>query len=99
MELKIIPYISEKTYAHSTNGVYTFKVPKVANKLSVAEAVAKQFNVKVESVNVIIRKGKVKQTYRKGGKPVIGRLNDSKKAYVKLAKGEKIAAFEQKEAK
>lgn len=98
MELKIIPHISEKTYAQSQANVYTFKVPVTANKATVAQAVATQYDVKVESVQIVIAKGKVKQTFRTG-KAVKGRRIDVKKAYVRLAEGSKIAMFEQEEAK
>lgn len=95
MELKIIPYISEKTYIEAAAGMYTFKVPTGASKERIANAISKQFGVKVVSVNTTLTKGKIKQSYRKGGKPVIGKRNDVKKAYVRLAQGDKIAAFEQ----
>lgn len=95
MELKVIPYISEQSYVQAATGTYTFKVPKTANKERIADAIAKQFSVTVVSVNISLIKGKVKQSYRKGGKPVIAKRADVKKAYVRLAEGDKIAAFEQ----
>ncbi|HEU5187699.1 MAG TPA: 50S ribosomal protein L23 [Candidatus Saccharimonadales bacterium] len=95
MELKIIPLISEQSYAQAQTGTYTFGVPKTATKERIAKAIAAQFNVTVTSVNTNTVKGKVKQSYRKGGRPVIGKRADVKKAYVRLAEGEKIAAFEQ----
>jgi len=98
MELKIIPHISEKTYAKSQSNVYVFKAPATANKQQIADAVTKQYDVKVEDVNIVIAKGKVKTSYR-GGKPVIGKRRDVKKAYVRLAEGSKIAMFEQEETK
>jgi large subunit ribosomal protein L23 len=94
MELKIIPHISEKTYAQSQNNVYVFKAPATANKQLIADAVAKQYDVKVEEVKIVIAKGKVKLTYR-SGKPVKGQRRDVKKAYVRLAEGSKIAMFEE----
>jgi large subunit ribosomal protein L23 len=98
MDLKIIPHISEKTYAQSQNNVYVFRVPGTANKQLVADAVTKQYDVKVEDVNIIIAKGKAKLSYRRG-KPVKGKRNDVKKAYVRLAEGSKIAMFDQEETK
>lgn len=95
MELKIIPLMSEQSYAQAADGTYTFEVPKTATKERIAKAVAAQFSVKVVSVNTTLVKGKVKQSYRKGGKPVTGKRVDVKKAFVRLAEGDKIAAFEQ----
>lgn len=95
MELKIVPRISEKSYAQAAAGMYVFQVPITANKAQVATAVAKQFDVTVVDVNLLLSKGKVKRAYRKGGAPVKGKKRDIKKAYVRLAEGQKIAAFEQ----
>ena len=97
MELKIIPRMSEKTVGLAeTKTTYTFDVPKTANKQQVAAAVSAQYGVTVVSVNIAIAKGKVKQSYRKGGRPVMARRTDVKKAYVRLAEGQEIAAFKPK---
>jgi large subunit ribosomal protein L23 len=93
MELKVIPRMSEKSYQQSQNGMYIFTVPIKATKQQIGDAVAKQFDVKVETVNVIVAKGKVKKSYRKGGQPVEGRRKDVKKAYVRLAEGNSIPVF------
>ena len=98
MELKLIPRISEKTVSQAAAGVFTFDAPTSANKQQIADAVAKQFDVHVVDVKTNVAKGKVVRRYRRG-KPVIGQRVDRKKAYVTLAEGEKIAAFEQQEAK
>ena len=88
------PRISEKAYGLSqVNNVYVFQVPNDANKLTVAEAVAAQFEVTVLSVNISNTKGKVKRTYRKGGRPTTGQRSDVKKAYVTLKDGDSIAVF------
>lgn len=102
MELTIIPRMSEKTVGHATVGMYTFEVPVTATKQMIAQAVAKQYGVKVVSVNTATTEGKVKRSYRKGGNPVVGKRTDVKKAFVRLAEGDKITAFDQatdKEAK
>lgn len=93
MELKVIPRMSEKSYQQSQNGMYIFNVPIKATKQQIADAVAKQFEVKVVTVNVTVAKGKVKKSYRKGGQPVTGRRKDVKKAYVRLAEGNSIPVF------
>jgi large subunit ribosomal protein L23 len=87
--------MSEKSYALSQQAdVYVFKVPKSANKLMVAKAVADQFKVSVTAVNMTVIKGKAKRSPRKNGRPVLGRASDLKKAYVSLKKGDKLPIFD-----
>lgn len=87
--LILTPKISEKSIAQAEAGVYVFEVPTATNKIEVTKAVEASFKVKVEEVRMIIVKGKVK-TFR-GTKGV---QKDTKKAMVKLAKGQTIALFE-----
>lgn len=92
--LVLKPRISEKAYGLSQERrTYVFDVPKEANKLTVAEAVAAQFEVTVEGVNITIIKGKAKRTVRKGGRPVAGRQKDTKKAYVVLKEGDSLPVY------
>lgn len=93
MDLKVIPRMSEKSYQQSQNGIYIFDVPTTATKQQIADSIAKQFSVSVKTVNVILSKGKVKKSYRKGGQPVIGKRRNVKKAYVRLAEGNSIPVF------
>ena len=92
--LPLIPHISEKAYGQSQTHTYVFKVPSTANKQQVAAAVATQYSVKVADVRVVISKGKLKRTIRKG-KPVEGRRTDTKKAYVTLVEGDSIKIFDE----
>jgi large subunit ribosomal protein L23 len=86
--------VSEKTYGLSQmHNTYVFEVPKDANKLTVAQAVAAQFKVTVEDVNISNLKGKAKRTVRKGGRPVAGRDVDVKKAFVTLKAGDSLPIF------
>ncbi len=80
------PVVSEKTTlaAEESNQV-AFKVIKDANKAEIRAAVEKMFDVKVENVCVLNVKGKTKRA-RHG----MGRRNDWKKAYVRLAAGQEI---------
>lgn len=96
VELTLIPRASEKTYAMAQTNTYVFNVPLSANKQQIAQAVAKQYDVTVKTVNIVIAKGKVKQTIRKG-RPVEGKRRDVKKAYVALAKGSSIKIFEEEQ--
>lgn len=92
------PRVSEKTYGLSeSQNVYVFEVPRDVNKQTIANAVTAQFDVKVLNVNVTNLKGKSKRTNRKGGRPVAGKQNDVKKAYVTLAEGNSIALFKSNE--
>ncbi len=80
------PHVSEKAtnVAEDANQV-VFKVAIDANKLEVKHAVEKLFDVKVDRVQIIKMKGKVKRN-RFGE----ARRNDWKKAYVRLAAGHDI---------
>lgn len=83
------PVITEKSFAASANGVYTFVVDKAANKHEVAKDVHKLFKVDVVDVKIINTPGKVKRAGRKYGK-----RSDIKKALVKVKKGQTISIFE-----
>lgn len=88
------PRMSEKAYALSqVEDTYVFMVPKNANKATVATAVEEQFNVTVTDVRVVVSKGKRKLSYQKRNRPVDGKRADSKKAYVRVKKGDKIPIF------
>jgi large subunit ribosomal protein L23 len=94
--LVLKPRLSERTYAQAQTGnVYVFTVAKDATKHTVARAVEAQFDVQVEAVNVANVKGKPKSTisltgHRRGN---VGARSDTKKAYVKLAKGFSLPVF------
>ncbi|MCA9332464.1 50S ribosomal protein L23 [Candidatus Saccharibacteria bacterium] len=92
--LTLKPRISEKAYGLSESiNTYVFQVPVTANKQQVAQAVSAQFNVTVNTVNIANVVGKVKRTYRKGGRPVTGSRPNFKKAYVTLKEGDSITVF------
>ncbi len=82
------PVVSEKSYGLLDQNKYTFLVHPDANKTEIKIAVEKIFNVKVLSVNTINRQGKRKRT-RFG----YGRRNDTKRAVVSLAEGQRIEIF------
>ena len=64
---------------------YVFEVARTANKVEIASAVEKIYNVKVKRVNTILVKGKLKRQGR-----TQGHRADWKKAFVILEKGQKI---------
>ncbi len=89
------PRLSEKAYGLSTaRNVYVFDVPTGANKHTVARAVAAQFSVTVSNVNLTNLKGKAKVTVYKKKRGPAGKQNDTKKAYVTLAKGDTLPFFQ-----
>jgi len=83
------PIITEKsTLMKEMNREICFAVNPRANKIEIKTAVEKLFNVKVESVHVMNKKGKT----RRVGKSV-GKKKNWKKAYVKLKEGEKMIEY------
>ena len=87
-DIILAPVISEKSYALLDENVYTFVVHPDSNKTQIKIAVEKVFNVKVTSVNTLNRQGKRKRT-RIG----YGKRNDTKRAVVSLAEGDRIDLF------
>src|SRR3954451_22095346 len=87
-DVLLAPVISEKSYGLIDEGKYTFLVRPNANKTQIKIAVEQVFNVKVTSVNTLNRAGKRKRT-RFG----VGKRNDTKRAVVSLAAGDRIDLF------
>jgi len=85
------PVVSEKSYGLLDANVYTFIVHADASKPEIRDAVQSIFEVEVEKVNTLNRKGKRKRN-RKTGK--FGRRPDTKRALVTLAEGNSIELFE-----
>lgn len=79
------PVITEKATNAAEQSKVVFKVLKSATKPEIKAAVEKLFDVKVEAVNTLTRKGKLKRF-----KGVAGRQSDVKKAVVTLAAGQTI---------
>jgi large subunit ribosomal protein L23 len=79
------PIITEKATTLSEHNQVMFRVAKDATKPQIKEAVEKLFDVKVKSVNTLIRKGKLRNF--KGKRAV---LSDMKNAVVTLEEGHRI---------
>lgn len=95
-DIVMTPRVSEKAYGLSqVDGIktYVFEVPKNTNKHTVARAISAQYDVTVTDVRTTTLKGKVKQSYRKGGRPIKGVRSDVKKAYVTLKAGDTLPLF------
>jgi large subunit ribosomal protein L23 len=83
------PLITEKSAVQrETDNIIAFEVHRQANKIDVLRAVQAQFKVKVAEVRIANCHGKA----RRQGK-LAGRRPDWKKAYVRLAAGEKPIEF------
>jgi large subunit ribosomal protein L23 len=94
-EVLIRPLITEKmTNLTSDHGQYGFLVHPNSNKIEIAKAIEKKFNVHVLDVRTIKHHGKTKTQFRKSGR-FIGRTPKYKKAIVTLKEGETIELVEQ----
>ena len=83
------PLITEKsTVLRDDKNIIAFEVDRRANKIDVKRAVEAQFKVKVAEVRVALVHGKTRRQGRYSG-----RRPDWKKAYVRLAAGEKPIEF------
>jgi large subunit ribosomal protein L23 len=84
------PVISEKSYALMNRNVYVFVVDRHATKVDIRRAVEQAFDVRVDGVNTLNRKGKAtrnRRTNKTGQRP------DTKRAFVSLHPGDKIDLF------
>jgi large subunit ribosomal protein L23 len=79
------PVITEKATTASEHNQVMFKVAMNATKPQIKEAVEKLFDVKVKSVNTLVRGGKIKAF--RGSRGV---QSDSKRAIVTLEEGHRI---------
>ncbi len=90
----IKPIITEKmTNLQEKRNQYSFEVDTCSNKVEIAKAIEKKFNVKVESLRTITQKGKSKSQFTKRGR-FEGFKANRKRAIVTLAKDNKIDLFE-----
>jgi large subunit ribosomal protein L23 len=88
-QIILAPIVSEKSYAGSTHGSYTFKVHPDSHKTQIRQAVEELFDVKVERVNVIKVQPKPKRRGMfRGTRP------GWKKAVVQLRAGDTIEIFQ-----
>ncbi|MCS7183450.1 MAG: 50S ribosomal protein L23 [Thermoanaerobaculum sp.] len=86
------PLITEKVSAlQEQANILCFQVAPEANKVEIRRAVEKLFGVKVQSVQVANMRGKLRRYGR-----FAGYRPDWRKAYVRLAPGEKTPEFFEK---
>jgi large subunit ribosomal protein L23 len=84
-DIIVAPVVTEKATLASEHNKVLFKVASKATKPQIKEAVEKLFDVKVKSVNTLIRQGKVKMFKNK-----VGQQSDVKRAIVTLEEGHRI---------
>ena len=87
-DIIIRPIITEKTMGGMPDKKYTFKVAKSAGKIEIAKAVEEVFKVKVEKVNTVNVRGRLRRRGR-----TQGYTPNWKKAYVILKKDSKGIEF------
>ncbi len=83
------PVISERSMDLMANNKYTFIVSKNANKVEIAHAIEKIFNVSVIKVNTLMVRAKNRRMGR-----FVGKTPEKKKAIVTLKDGDKIEIIE-----
>jgi large subunit ribosomal protein L23 len=87
----IRPLFTEKmSFLEETQRKYAFQVMPSANKIQIKNAVEEKFDVKVDKVATMNRKGKSKQmSVRSGGRAIRtqGKRSDWKRAVVTLKEG------------
>jgi len=83
------PLITEKsTDLRDEKNIVAFEVARAANKIQIKKAIEAQFKRKVAEVRIANQHGKTRRQGR-----AVGRRPDWKKAYVRLADGEKPIEF------
>ncbi len=82
-------FLTEKSNTLRNQNQVVFEVLRDANKVQIKDAVQKLFNVKVQSVNTMLYRGKDRRMGRGYAK-----MQNWKKAVVTLAAGDKIEFFE-----
>jgi large subunit ribosomal protein L23 len=89
-KILVQPLLTEKVTAmREQSNTVGFLVHPDANRIQIKQAVETLLKVRVERVNVLNVRGKIKRLGRFSGK-----RSDWKKAFVKLKEGEKLELYE-----
>ena len=86
------PIVTEKITNMQEKGLYAFEVDPNANKIDIARAVEKRFNVTVTNVRTMNYEGKMKTQMTRKGR-FQGKTSHFKKALITLKAGDKIELF------
>lgn len=84
-DVVVRPILTEKSNMQTESAQYFFQVSLDSTKPEIKAAIERLFNVKVKSVNTLIRKGKTKRFRGR-----LGIQKDMKKAMVLLQPGQRI---------
>ena len=96
----ITPRMSEKAYQSAQTGTYVFNIPAGVEKAEIIAAIEADYKVNVVDARVVVRKGKMIRSSRgKRAQPALVSRKDTKKAYVRLAEGQKLDLFGEDEKK
>ena len=87
-QILLAPIVSEKSYAGTSVGKYTFRVHGDAHRTQVRQAVEQLFDVEVARVNIL----KVQPKPKRRG-TIKGTKQGWKKAIVQVAEGQEIQIF------
>ena len=91
----IKPLVTEKMSAlMESENKYGFIVDHNANKIEIAKAIKKRFEVDVVAVNTIKYKGKTKTQFTKKGR-FTGKTPQFKKAIITLKEGQTLDLFDE----
>ena len=86
------PIITEKSVAEAqAKNIYLFEVTPRANKHQISTEVERVYKVTVESVRTVMKPVKMK---RSGRRRMVRQTAPSKKAFVHVKAGQKIAVFD-----
>lgn len=89
-EIILRPLITEKTtMMQEQENTVCFEVDRRANKIQIRQAVEQLFDVSVEAVHVVNRKGKPRMRYGR----TVSHRSATRKAYVTLAPGSRTLEF------
>lgn len=90
-DIIIRPIITEKSMKGAQQNIYSFFVARLATKKDIQHAVETLFDVKVIGIATQTQKG---GGVRSGMKRTEVKKQPTKKAFVRVQKGQKISAFE-----
>jgi ribosomal protein L23 len=90
--MKLTPVLTEKSLKLAKEGKYTFNVPSVATKNTVAEAISITFGVDTTGVRILKKGGEVKKSMMR--RNTVSKKSQ-KKAIVSLKEKQKIDLFEE----
>ncbi len=99
MKQLLIPHVTEKSYSGISDekgavNTYTFRIKLDLTKEIVKRIVERDYKVTVTDVRIVKLPGKVRRF-----KGIVGKTSARKKAIVRIAAGQKIAAFDLPEEK